>query len=220
MVEPIDPFEKIRRALGRSRPLSAVPPSPSDPPITRLVERDADLKDRFTRTARQANFEVEQVSAGGAASSLIDFLRANQCRRVGLSAGGLLEQLRIAEALREGGFDVSTWDTLSSDAAYDLDCGVTDVWAAVAETGSLVIRPDAHHGRLLSLAPPIHVAFVQPQQIVADLIDLMEMIDAGQRAPNITLITGPSKTADIEGSLVIGVHGPGLVRAMIIENDE
>ena len=96
---------------------------------------------------------------------------------------------------------------------------MTDVWAAVAETGSLVIRPDAHHGRLLSLAPPIHVAFVKPQQIVADLIDLMQMIDADTRAPNITLITGPSKTADIEGSLVIGVHGPGMVRVMLVNDD-
>ena len=64
MAESIDPFEKIRRALGRSAPLSAVPPSPSDPSITRLVGRDVDLKDRFIKTARQANFEVEQIGAG------------------------------------------------------------------------------------------------------------------------------------------------------------
>jgi L-lactate dehydrogenase complex protein LldG len=100
---------------------------------------------------------------------------------------------------------------------------MTDVWAAVAETGSLVIRPDPRQGRLLSLAPIVYVAFVEPRQIVADLIDLMEKVGAAERAPNITLITGPSKTADIEGILVTGVHGPGVVRIMVIEermNDE
>lgn len=213
-----DPLEKIRRALGRSTPLAAVPPPPAhDDAIVRLVGKDGDLRDRFIKSAAAAHFDVVRVNAVDAGNTLVDFLRANQCRRIGLSAGGLLDQLHIAQTLRAGGFDVATWDTLSSDAAYDLDCGVTDVWAAVAETGSLVIRPDAHHGRLLSLAPPIHVAFVQPKQVVADLIDLMEMIDAALRAANITLITGPSKTADIEGSLVIGVHGPGIVRVMVTD---
>jgi L-lactate dehydrogenase complex protein LldG len=217
MTEPADPFAKIRRALGRTAPLASVPPPPQITSIARLVGRDADLKARFIKSATEAHFEVEQVAATAVAGMLSEFLRANQCRRIGLSAGGLLERLQIAEALRREGLDVATWDTLSSDGAYDLDCGVTDVWAAVAETGSLVIRPDEQHGRLLSLAPPIHVALVQPQQIVADLIDLMELIDAAGRAPNITLITGPSKTADIEGALVTGVHGPGVVKVMVVE---
>ena len=108
------------------------------------------------------------------------------------------------------------WDQSTLDAAYDLDCGVTDVYAAVAETGSLVIVPTPGHGRALSLVPPIHVAIVEPANIVPDLIDLLEKISAGPRVPNITIITGPSKTADIEGALVTGVHGPGVVRVFLV----
>ncbi len=73
-------------------------------------------------------------------------------------------------------------------------------YAAVAETGSLVIRPNPGHGRALSLVPPLHVAIVDPSNIVPDLIDLMDKIAGEPYAPNITLITGPSKTADIEGA--------------------
>jgi L-lactate utilization protein LutC len=217
MDDATDPFIKVRRALGRDKPLSAVPPPPAiDPSIARLVAHGIDLKARFIKSAMEAHFGLEQVAPAAVAAILADFLRKNQCRRVGLSAGGLLDRLQIAQSLRRDGFDAATWDTLSSDAAYELDCGVTDVWAAVAETGSLVIRPDPRQGRLLSLAPMIHVALVEPQQIVADLIDLMEKIDGAQRAANITLITGPSKTADIEGSLVTGVHGPGVVRIILV----
>jgi len=219
MTEATDPFEKIRRALGRDKTLSAVPAPPAiDASIARLVGGDVDLKERFIKYATEASFGVEEVAADDAAAKLAGFLRQTQCRRIGISAGGLLDRLQIDQSLRREGFDVATWDNLSWEAAYELDCGVTDVWAAVAETGSLVIRPDSRHGRLLSLAPMIHIAFVQPNQIVADLIDLMDKIDGEQRAPNITLITGPSKTADIEGSLVTGVHGPGVVRIMVIDD--
>jgi L-lactate utilization protein LutC len=105
---------------------------------------------------------------------------------------------------------------LTLDEAYDLDCGITDVHAAVAETGSIVIRPDAGHGRLLSLAPPIHIAVIEPRNFVADLVDLFEKLGRDGIAPNTTIITGPSKTADIEGVLVTGVHGPGLVQLYIL----
>jgi L-lactate utilization protein LutC len=105
---------------------------------------------------------------------------------------------------------------LTLDEAYDLDCGITDVCAAIAETGSIVIRPDAGHGRLLSLAPPIHIAVIEPRNFLADLVDLFEKLGRDGIAPNTTIITGPSKTADIEGVLVTGVHGPGVVQLFIL----
>jgi len=61
---------------------------------------------------------------------------------------------------------------MTADEAYDFDCGVTEVDYAVAETGSVVIRHRPEHGRLLSLVPFVHVAVVDPKQLVPDLIDL------------------------------------------------
>jgi L-lactate dehydrogenase complex protein LldG len=128
----------------------------------------------------------------------------------------LLERLKIAAAITEAGLEVHNWEQLTLDAAYDLDCAVTDVKAAVAETGSLVIQPVPGHGRALSLVPAIHVAIIEPRNLVADLIDLFEKFSRENPPPVFTLITGPSKTADIEGALVTGVHGPGLVQLFLL----
>jgi L-lactate dehydrogenase complex protein LldG len=93
---------------------------------------------------------------------------------------------------------------------------VTEVTYAVAETGSLIIRATPQHGRALSLVPPVHVAVVQPKQILPDLVDLFEQL-AREGADNTVIITGPSKTADIELTLVTGVHGPGVVHVFILQ---
>ena len=63
--------------------------------------------------------------------------------------------------------------------------------------------------------PPIHIAIVEPACVVPDLIDLQEKT-AAPRVPNITIITGPSNTADIEGALVTGVHGLRVVQAFLV----
>ncbi len=61
----------------------------------------------------------------------------------------------------------------------------------------------------------MHIAIVEPSNILPDLIDLFEKIREDH--PAITLITGPSKTADIEGALVTGVHGPGIVQVYLLQ---
>jgi L-lactate dehydrogenase complex protein LldG len=111
-----------------------------------------------------------------------------------------------------------SWAKLTLDATYDLDAGITELYAAIAETGSLVIRPEARCGRALSLIPPIHIAIVRPQNILPDLFDFFGKLSAEPRLPNTTLITGPSKTADIEGALVVGVHGPSYVQVYLVQD--
>jgi len=215
MSDPL--IESVRKALGRSQPLTAapIPPNIADS-VARLVAKDGNLTDLFAKSASEAQFQLQRTRADKIASDLSQFLRERQCKRVGIPASPRLEKLNIPQTITDGGAEIVRWSESTLDAAYDLDCGVTDVYAAVAETGSLVIRPGTHHGRALSLVPPIHVAIVEPADIVADLIDLLEKIESSDRVPNITLITGPSKTADIEGALVTGVHGPGVVRVYLI----
>ena len=118
-------------------------------------------------------------------------------------------------ALRGAGLEVRTWDRMTLDELYDFDAGVTDVYAAVAETGSLVIKHSPEHGRALSLVPAVHVAIVEPKNLVADLVDLFEKL--GRDGGGATIITGPSKTADIEMDLVVGVHGPGKVEIFLMK---
>jgi len=220
-----DPMlEKVRKALGRSRPLENPPTPPQIPDsIARLAAKDANLVDLFAKSAVRAMFQFEQIPADQIRSHLIEFLRLHRCTKIGIPNSPVLARLGIPKSLEDAGLTVHRWDlstregfTSVLDAAYDLDCGVTDVYAAVAETGSLVIRPNPDHGLAISLVPPIHIALVVPATIVPDLIDLLEKIRLEPRPPNVTLITGPSKTADIEGALVTGVHGPGLVQVFLM----
>jgi L-lactate dehydrogenase complex protein LldG len=215
---PESMIEIIRRALGRSQP-QASPPTPPPIPdsVARLVAKNGTLIDLFIKSAADAHFQLTRVTPAELRPELSQFLRQNQCKKVGVPASELLDRLDVPKAIEDAGATVIRWDHSTLDAAYDLDCGITDVYAAVAETGSLVIRPTPSHGRALSLVPPIHIAIVEPANVVPDLIDLFEKIAAAPRVPNITIITGPSKTADIEGALVTGVHGPGVVQAFLVD---
>jgi L-lactate dehydrogenase complex protein LldG len=210
-------IEQVRKALGRSEPLKTAPiPLQIPDAITRLASKDANLPDLFTKSAIEAKFNLERVTEDQIATRIVEFLQLHQCKQIGLSISPLLDRLKIEPAIRSANLTLHRWDESNLDAAYDLDCGITDIYAAIAETGSIVIRPTPNQGRALSLVPPIHIAIVESTTILPDLIDLMEKIATEPHPQNITLITGPSKTADIEGALVTGVHGPGLVQIFLI----
>jgi L-lactate dehydrogenase complex protein LldG len=103
---------------------------------------------------------------------------------------------------------------------FTLDAGITDVHAAVAETGTLICCSGPGHSRGLSLIPPIHIAIVRAADILPDMLDYFAS-RRGQKSPQLpssqAFITGPSKTADIEGELIVGVHGPGRVYVVVVE---
>ncbi len=108
----------------------------------------------------------------------------------------------------------------AGDDLYRIDAAITDVDLAVAETGSILLGASAARRRALSLVPLIHIALVRPDRIVADLTDWADRLPAAgdREAPGgLTLISGPSKTADIEMELVTGVHGPGELHLVVLE---
>ncbi len=146
---------------------------------------------------------------------LVAFLQAQNCRRLALPTSELLERLAVPAALRNAGFEVAIWPDLTLDQLYEFDCGITDVYCAVAETGSLVVRASEGHGRGLSLVPPIHVAIVEPKNFIPDLVDLFEKLTREGTGSATHIISGPSKTADIEMSMVEGVHGPAVVAVFL-----
>jgi L-lactate dehydrogenase complex protein LldG len=87
--------------------------------------------------------------------------------------------------------------------------GLTATLGALASTGSLIVWPDIHEPRCLSLVPPVHIAVLATDQLYADLAAAMARQNWAAGMPtNLLLISGPSKTADIEQTLAYGVHGP------------
>ncbi len=100
--------------------------------------------------------------------------------------------------------------------------GITGATALVADTGSLVLAEDSGFGRAASNVPPVHVALVAADCVVENLLDAATMargyaaLHLGRAAPRyLTLISGPSKTADIAMTLVRGMHGPRTVHVVI-----
>lgn len=88
------------------------------------------------------------------------------------------------------------------------DVGLSSADAALAETGSLVVRSGPRRSRLATLLPPVHIALVPTQRLTPDLFTWVAGRAGADFPANLVLISGPSKTADIEQTLAIGVHGP------------
>jgi L-lactate dehydrogenase complex protein LldG len=115
----------------------------------------------------------------------------------------------LATALGDG-FTLET--TLDRERIDDYQFGITRAWGAVAETGSLILDDATTSRRLGALAPWIHIAVVAPDRILADVGSAIAALGDD---PNVIFCTGPSKTADVEGILIEGVHGPGEQVALI-----
>jgi len=95
----------------------------------------------------------------------------------------------------------------------DYSFGITRATGAIAETGTLVLSDRDTSRRLGALAPWVHVAVVRRETLRATLADMLTTMPAD---PNVIWVTGPSKTADVEGILIEGVHGPGVQIALLL----
>lgn len=99
-------------------------------------------------------------------------------------------------------------ETFKADL-FQIDAGITSVRGGVADTGAVVLWPTVQEPRLLSLVPPVHVAVLDADTIYNSFAEMMAAERWADGMPtNALLISGPSKTADIEFTLVFGVHGP------------
>jgi len=109
--------------------------------------------------------------------------------------------------------------TFSRDEIASTEAGITTADYALADTGSLVMFTESKEARLLSLLPPCHIAVIESSRIVPSLDDVLRLRPLpGAESSAMVVITGPSRTADIEMRLVRGVHGPGEIHVIIIED--
>jgi L-lactate dehydrogenase complex protein LldG len=92
---------------------------------------------------------------------------------------------------------------------FRFDAGISTAQAAIAETGTLVLDSINERHRLVSLVPPVHIALVNASTIRETLGEALTLIRKEKEiSPAVTFITGPSRSADIELTLTVGVHGP------------
>ena len=96
----------------------------------------------------------------------------------------------------------------SKDLLFEIDAAITTTRGGIAETGSLILWPTPDEPRLMSLVPPIHIAVLYASDIYSTFREAMISENWSSEMPtNAILISGPSKTADIEQTLVYGIHG-------------
>lgn len=110
-------------------------------------------------------------------------------------------------------------ETFKAELFQSLDAGFTTTVGGVAETGGLLLEPGPLEPRLLSLVPPIHLALLFASTIQDTLWSAIRILGWGQALPpNALLISGPSKTADIEQTLAYGVHGPKRLVVVLVDD--
>ena len=196
--------------LGRVRQALAPLPKRAEAPdwerelvVMRNARGAVDAAALFTERLKLVN--------GTPISSLADLVAlfvASGWRR-GYCDPALVARLRPAfpvEIVFETDFDRTRVD--------DYQFGITVAVGAIAETGTVILNDAATSRRLAALAPWVHVAVVPRSRIH---IDLPEAVAALGSDPNIIWCTGPSKTADVEGILIEGVHGPGVQIALLVD---
>jgi L-lactate dehydrogenase complex protein LldG len=96
------------------------------------------------------------------------------------------------------------------------EVGVSRAAYGLADTGSVVLAAGPDEPRARSLLPPVHVTILDAERILPGLAELFAALD-GDLPSALAIVTGPSRSADIEQKLVIGVHGPGEVHIVIVE---
>ncbi len=232
----------VRRSLGRTDPLDAAPKNDRlaeqaadlDAQVvaarSRLGEKSGELADRFEETARLRNWNVFRTTNTEEAIAYI----VNLGGRLGVSRAARSEQPVFAElpldaALSGAGIepftaarDESTSSQRVRAQIVDSGMGITGADYAVAETGSVIVLPRKGLSRLVSLVPPVHMALVRAEDIVESLDDvfLFRRLEYyrgnGDMGSYLNFITGPSRTADIEMKLVVGVHGPREVHLVLL----
>ena len=199
----------IAKALERG-PSTVVPRSLPPFSLRRAdVSREL-LVERFVSEVSRVGGSVARTSS---AAETVDYLRrllpAIEDGAVAISDAVARHEPKLAQL-----FQMEDPETaLDKHPLMRAQIGVTFADFAIADTGTLVLVSGEERHRLVSLLPPIHVCLLDPDRIVANLTELLRQTGehhySYEFAPNaMTLITGPSRTADIEHTVTTGVHGP------------
>ncbi|MBY0523055.1 MAG: lactate utilization protein [Gemmataceae bacterium] len=156
-----------------------------------------------------------------AVARVLDLVRQKSARRALLGRGPFLDSLNLSERLRAEGIEVLAVDAFTPQTCRDpffaADIGISGVDHLIAETGSVAVLAKPNDPRSVSLLPPFHIAVAERGQVLPDLFDLFARLPTENGMPScLSLITGPSKTGDIELRLVTGVHGPGEIHVVLV----
>jgi L-lactate dehydrogenase complex protein LldG len=198
MTNPV--IENIRRSLGRTEqtPLSLRPAIyPSRQPESTDTERFLDEVHKLSGVA-------QKLTPDSVSDALKTLVAENGIRKATLWQTLLFQQLGIESTLRSLGVGLVSPTADKHDLAL-CDIGITEADYLLPETGTLVLKSSTEQPRAVSLLPRIHLAIVNPQMLRPDM---HQVFAEAKNSHYLVFITGPSRTADIELTVTLGVHGP------------
>ncbi len=204
-------LHKVRTALGRSagQPVPALAP-----PRLRLPEEDLETRiRRFSEALETQSGKFYRAASFEDARAYAAALLAGKTAVA--SSAALLRECGITalDGVRSG----VTGERELRELCARVDVGITSAEYALADTGTLVMFSTGEEARMISLLPPVHLAVIRSDRILTGLDELFTLAPLpGERTSSMVLITGPSRTADIEQILIRGVHGPGELHVVAI----
>lgn len=202
-------LRRVRTALGRG----AGQPVP-EPPAVRLqppaaFDRIEHFRERFEAVGGVMHLAASPQEAGAVVARLLNGRAAIASNAPVLAACGIPAISGVVSG-------VTDREVLRQHCAT-LPAGITSPEYALAATASLVMLSGAENPRMISLLPPLHIAVVPAERVLAGIDHLFAIVpDPAACASSMVLITGPSRTGDIEQIPIRGVHGPGEIHVVVI----
>lgn len=212
-------MQNVRRAVNnsqiitdRQRPLPVFQPQPFEPKM--LVSRWRQELEALT------GHVYGPLTDEAALNQVVELAQAQQAGQIliwdetELPVAGLGRRLQASNIQM-----VRPADSLDRQTLAAIPLGITGALAGLADTGSIIVASGPGRARSASLLPPIHLALLRVSQLYPDLPTWMAE-QGGKLLPstaNLVIITGPSRTADIELTLVMGVHGPREIHVILVD---
>lgn len=201
-------LKKIKQALAKPVPVP-FPASESNESVflPSTEELEVEFAENFSKLEGRFSFCADEKELAEQLQILINTRKWTKIYS---------RETAIQQSLTQVGMDIAYHDAVAS-----CDASITGCEYLVARTGTIIMSSAQQSGRTVSVYAPVHICIAYTNQLVYDISDaLLQLREGyGQQFPSlVTLATGPSRTADIEKTLVVGVHGPKEVFCFLVDS--
>jgi L-lactate dehydrogenase complex protein LldG len=212
-------LDRLRQVTTLNREMTLSPWQDKD--LFNHLEGNSDdlttiFKHQFEKLSGEIYIVKSEEEAAKKLHDLLENIEPQQCRTHNFPLISALKKINpeIADYLA-----FADEQDISSEEFANFEVGVSGADCLIARTGSILLRAISAGGRRLSVLPPVHIVISLEKQIVASLDEAIAFLDT---VPDTwgyaTIISGPSRTSDIEKQLVLGAHGPKKLIVILIKN--
>jgi L-lactate dehydrogenase complex protein LldG len=188
------------------------------PPPYEMALNKEQMIEKFTQKLVQQSGVV--YHAKGQAEALEELGRILKEEKVqkALASDEVINALDLKFWGKSKGYELTSQHDYKEAVFTTVEAGITGADFGIAESGTLIILHDEYKPRLISLAPILHIVILPADRIVRVYEDVIDVVYSKETKPSqLTFITGPSMTADIQGVPFKGMHGPRRLIVILIE---